>query len=126
MKVNTNSWHYKMMRWYREPYDMPRTLCTYFWSVVLFGVLTLGCVGAGVVLLMAATSPVWGTITYYLFGYVAGLDLATFVTVAYIIVGLMWLYQYGYVPEKIEKSLPVEYMKAVKSKVCPMIEYVKE
>jgi len=40
IKVNTNSWHYRLLDF--AGINQPRTLCTYFWSVVFAPLAVLG------------------------------------------------------------------------------------
>ena len=97
MKINTNSWHYRLV----SLYDFhPRSLCTYFWTVAAVCALT------GVLVLMTiALSPI----------------LAVVLGIA--LLSIRWQSNRSNIPR--EDGLVVAYLRARKRKICPLITYVR-
>lgn len=143
MKVNKNSWHYKLLTenfcfisgW--EEWHISNSLCLYFWQVMFRLVSGLG-------LGLIATSPLvfWGTLLLGLhpsdlvfFGRLL-VGLGIFVTFALTAVGALASIVYAgeFIRDKLprkeykekESNLFVEYIKAKKNKLCPIIEFVEE
>ena len=138
MNISTDSWHYKQLTSLR--YKPPRTLCAYFWSLmlvltlkgILIGLLLVGAVLAGFLLFYI---PGWAlvTMTFSEGLYMSG---ASWV-VAFFVARKYWLdhtdagkayrakkagAKEQAMPEQ-EPNILVEYLRAVKNKVCPIVTY---
>lgn len=159
MKVNKNSWHYKLMKYFKFDiiddlkYGENVTLCRYFWNTIgsiltLLGAIMVGISSAGIaslVLLAFVIAPIsYLTQSYLGFGW----DMATELGVVMIwIVWVMiplgvgleatirgnmrvfpsWMKFKIFPPAASSKpNILVEYIKAKKSKFCPLIELDKE
>lgn len=149
MKVNMNSWHYRLIENFLDG-SPSNSLCVYFWQVVLrlvvggaMGLAMWGFFGGLASAFIVkfgwidpATTPVW--IKLLAAGLGAFLVLAVFLVVL-LIIGFTI---YGVVaafktlrtmfeqwdekrPEK-DDNLIVAFVKAKKRKVCPMIEFTLE
>jgi hypothetical protein len=149
VKINVDSWHYKMLanRFMflppKDGYNISRSLCGYFWQVV-FRFFT------GLAVPLILLSPLVAIPTIEL-----GLEPTTFLWLAMAAVGLVasaggalmlavalslgTLALIGEalsrISNKIQKlggdeptrpNLAVEYIKAKKNKVCPVLEFVNE
>jgi hypothetical protein len=130
MKVRRNSWHCRLYRfsfmpredvtWYATP-----SLCGYFWRVVLgmvmmliIGFMTSMCVfGLASLAYFACKGAVWAVSTH---AAPSLLTLAALVAVY----GIVRLVRRGFDRETETPSLIVAYVRAVKQKVCPLIEFV--
>ena len=103
MKISSRSWHFRLVRkWEGKSYD-PETLCSYFWAVAGYSILTF--VGG---LALIAMSPF----------------LLLFVGIAY---AGFWIWEHR--PQRKNKvrkesGLLRQWLKARKDKVCPLIEVV--
>lgn len=104
MQIKTSSWHYKILRLYRQSNPMPADLCSYVWAFIL----EIPCKTICLIFL----SPVF-------LGLVVLLG---------IIFGVGWVGtkliercvgEFGTYKE----PLLVTYLKAKKEKICPTIEY---
>jgi len=129
MKISPKSWHYNLVQLFFTG-NMPRTLCSYFWTFLLclfFGLLlatfALGLVAGAIYVLVAP---------WILIGEAKNRE-------EYILIGIMFFMGYGfpvigfiinyiesrpknYRPSK-GPSLLSQWLKAKKEKVCPIIEY---
>lgn len=128
MKINTSSWHYRLLR--ELSYNVPRSLCPYFWKVVFtlfiillfaFGVLVCSH-GIGHTVLGKidiALGIVWLDV---LLATVFGLVIITLEIS--LVVGIFIFADFT--KNKLDKSesIAVGYAKAVKSKICPTLEFV--
>ena len=159
MKVNKNSWHYKLMNYFNFDiiddlrYGNNVTLCRYFWNAVgsviaLLGAITVGICAtalASLVLMVFVIAPIsYLTQSYLGFGW----DMAT--ELGALMIWICWVaipFSMGLestvkgrmkvfpnwmkikLPEQAPDTKPnilVEYVKAKKSKFCPLIELDKE
>lgn len=109
MKINTNSWHYKLLR-KTGCNKMPKDLCGYFWALV--GRAVVGLVGLA--LLCALCMLIFITIA------TKGLILLFAVGIASLIAGIVFFIT------ELEDSdnLFFSWLRARKQKICPIIEYV--
>lgn len=128
MKVNKNSWHYKILTerfcfmegWY-ECY-ISGSLCLYFWQVMFRLFL-----GVGLGLLVVSPLFSWTIILLGLDPSVLGatgvlvLIMGLTATSAAIYIGMEFI-----VSKEKEPNLVVEYIKSKKNKVCPIIEFVEK
>lgn len=126
MKVNTKSWHYKI--WVASfmnslPWKTT-TLCNYFWRVVLFSLMwfVIGSLALGGA----------GSFIYYgLYKtYVGWMFIASVLSVLLLVQGIKWstnaiLDWYDGRPPR-EPGLFMQYMKAKKQKLCPIIEFEED
>lgn len=149
MIISKNSWHYKLltdkMFGFFNPvfYDMDisRSLCIYFWQVILV-------IALRILLAIIVISPLHVLLAFGLDGHVVTgsgiLDIFFFINflTGLIVSGLLglsivlgslkliyWKIE-EYLPEKKKQekkpkqpNILVEYIKAKKEKVCPMIEF---
>lgn len=140
MKVNKNSWHYKVLSekfcfmggW--DEWNISSSLCVYFWQVV-FRLFT----GVGLGLLVLSPFFSWTLIILDLtFSSILGALLTVMgLLVTFAAPFLGTLFVVVCVGEFIKNKLPrreykekepnliVEYIKAKKNKVCPIIEFVE-
>ncbi len=117
MKVKRSSWHYKvgLLGSYESSRD---NLCVHFWSVVIkIAVAIFVPSGLGIAAYYYFIDPFWVSTTIML----------TFIFSA---IGLPALAIYflrkklGKSPEIPGSNILIEYLKAKKAKICPLIEYV--
>jgi hypothetical protein len=117
MKVKRKSWHYKISNFGDSFEKSNDNLCRYFWrligkcALVVFG--TLG----GIFLTIAFfASPYWISVTIIVLWVCSSVILPVLA---------VWFLRekLGKSPEMPYGNLVVEYMKAKKEKVCPIIEY---
>jgi len=135
MKISTQSWHYRLL--FHFDMDRPQNLCSYFWKVV--GAICFGLFLFAMAILCAlcALTPVYTASLWTITGLFPSSDwiLAPFLVIGssvYFIFGLLVSYQYmkaaiAKIDQKEKKhhkpNILVEYAKAVKNRVCPLIEY---
>lgn len=131
MKLNRNSWHYKVWAKSFDSYTGPPAstdLCRYchriFWQLVSYAILAClalaavsGCVFLAYMLIWKALIPHFGT-TLLVVGVIAAVIIA---------IGLYsrWLNgkrQYDQEP----RTLVGQYLNAKKEKVCPLVEFDDE
>ena len=140
MKIKQSSWHYRLLEAFsRYP---SRSLCGYFWQVVstllLYVPVTILFIGAlvgilGFMFLMPIFS-FFGIFDISSGGYI-GLLLWAFVLFAYleekysVITNLHEKWEDRSIRKEYKEKDPnifFEWLKAKKSKVCPMLEFVRE
>jgi hypothetical protein len=130
MKIKKSSWHYRMHRMFNGGFGPGyKSLCTYFWGTVgttllvgvalpVSSVIILGLMLAPFVYLFTGNLEIIGAV-------VAGsfLDIIA-------LFGFWAWYRHTHPSTKLrvekEPSLVVEYLKAKKRKVCPLIEYTND
>lgn len=131
MKVNRNSWHYRLWKFGRDsPRAKPRDLCHYFWHIALIKVLfpltviAFALLGVAYVCLTIWRNPFETAIVLVM----------TIVIVAFIAGVVIWFKRkeereveekLGLRPAK-EPSVVRQYLAARKQKLCPLIEVVDE
>ena len=110
MKVRTSSWHYKIVDLFDFGSD-PKSLCSYFWRVVGNSLLALIL---GVLLIVFL--PFWGPIigTWFVLTKIFGEGR----------VSRFFHKERSLIPKS--PGLFYSYYRAVKDKVCPLIEYEYE
>lgn len=151
MKVNKNSWHYKALK---NPtlgvggvysWDISKSLCVYFWQVLgmilvkIFALLVILPFLVGCLVVLPLTSLLgWintGVIVQQDLGFIAlfvegvALVLASFMFGVNKLKDIYKSRENGRDEEALvdkEPSLLVEYIKAKKKKLCPIIEFVGE
>ena len=128
MKVNRNSWHYRLSHWggYERTYD---NLCTYCQRMFLKTLLVLVAIGLlGVVVHMIATSTQAGALLI-MSTFILSLVFIPPATIHYLRKHLDGesprLPYEGVITNGIfsRGSIIWAYLKAKKQKICPMIEY---
>ena len=119
MKVSRKSWHYKLRS--LGSYQYSDTLCSYFWGVV-------GKILICILVLMFISVYCWILyldITFRIFsmGVVITL-LALFLSITSIdFYRSKFKYKYRYDPS-LQNNILIDYIKAVKNKICPIIEFI--
>lgn len=121
MKINKNSWHYKL----NEKMDIEvesKTLCSYFWNTIanLFGVFLI-CISI-LTLIGLITVPLWGLVINY-FG-ITELPQSTILYIFYIeIIIALLIISVSYYDKFSFSRIIVSYLASIKNKVCPRIEF---
>jgi hypothetical protein len=133
MLISRYSWHYRFNEWFTYNISGGKveksSLCPYFWATVsrlvvmaVFAasvITVVGMIGLGVALLGIATFT----------GNFAPLIILVSViaVIAFILFLSVRKEENGYIflnPERSDDSLVVNFAKAKKNKVCPMIQYI--
>lgn len=146
MIITTNSWHVKLHDRFYASYSRPRSLCAYFWKMVwvffmcsvlagstIFG---LTVAGAGILEQFFVLSTPVGLGLGFILGLVTlALILAVAVGIVYCIMSLWAWYdlrkeekEWQLIKAKregkeIKENIVIQYIKARKSKVCPVIHF---
>lgn len=124
MKIKKSSWHYKVSSIISHPYDGD-TLCFYFWRLVT---------AIAVIVLVIGTA-LTGIYIYLTSNFAASNSIMIGFIISYI--ALPWLIiwelrkKFGQIgrPIEIEIEIPddnivLEFIRAKKAKICPLIEYI--
>lgn len=135
MKVNRNSWHYRLWRWgrddrYSHKRSEPRDLCRYFWHIAIVKML-LPLIGASLIVagivaivIKAANDPL--TVGLVILAILGGLAVAF---------GLAEFFdrradlrqRREWDPSlRKEPGIVRQYLRARKRRICPLIEVVDE
>ena len=117
MKINRNSWHYKVSNLFTEWESSSDTLCWYFWRLVftLLGISTIICIIA-LLIYSYFTSPQWQA------NSIAVLSISLSIVLP--ILAIRKLRQINGKPYKLSgEDVVVEFIKAKKNKICPLITY---
>lgn len=116
MEINTSSWHYKFLYFIRgDSYAMPINLCNYFWTLVLNFTFSLGLVSVLYIL------PIYFTIAHQ--------SIINFFFMVSVIIHLIVLIMILCVKTSVwlnsgsSHNIVMEYIKAKKQKICPIIKY---
>ena len=132
MKVKNTSWHYRLWKLGRENWSEPHNLCKYFWHLALIKILlplTLAAmvlIGVGSLIWVMWNNPLT-TALVVLFTAI-GVGLVVLGYLAWPRATARWetrVERKAAAPPK-EPSIVRQYLKAKKSKVCPLITVVKE
>lgn len=117
MKIKRKSWHYKISNFGADYEKTNDNICRYFWRLIGKCAITVfGTLGGIVLILAYFTSHYWISTTIAV--------LWACLTVALPILAIWFLREkLGKSPEMPHGSIVVEYIKAKKEKVCPLIEY---
>lgn len=127
MKIKKSSWHYrlhkKMTGGFAPEY---RSICSYFWGTVF-----MSCIAFVVIPMIAAFAALLALtpFIYFFTGDPGIIPLAIIFGSLEIILLLLFGYRRwsnNRAPKIKEPSLVVEFIKAKKSKICPLIEYVED
>jgi len=134
MRVKINSWHYKLICF--ADFGIPNNLCAYFWKVV-FSALFLVAM-AIFVLFLAATATIAVTSFIWVWFFGIEYEIGIFAMIMYCFVGFFILHSKSYPQrgiwaveivgrrESTEPNLLIEWIRAKKQKICPMIEFIDE
>lgn len=118
MKIKRTSWHYKisnLLTTYEKDYD---NLCIYFWRLV--GTCALSLFGISLICVLLYeyfTSHIWISNTIFI------LWLLLSIVLPLLIIRFLRK-KVGKLPKASFENIVLEYIKAKKEKVCPIIEYV--
>ncbi|WFG77718.1 hypothetical protein VIPECOOM01_00093 [Escherichia phage vB_VIPECOOM01] len=153
MIINESSWHYKLFKMFNDEWKRPKTLCAYFWSIAIptFFVSFFGCtILAGLTIICAEIMQKWlifGSLwTLIPSAFILAILLVLLIIGSFVIPAQLhekykdykWKKDYalhvenidraykGLPPIQPKKSIIVEFLKARKAKVCPVIEYKAE
>jgi hypothetical protein len=118
MKVSKKSWHYKIRNLGNDWPVCGDTLCRYFWAFVFkaFGI-SFGSAIFAVLVYGYFTSPNW----------ISNSILVLFILASIVLPILAICFirkRFGHPLELPKETLIIEYLKAKKNRVCPLIEYV--
>lgn len=140
MNINTNSWHYRLVYIFNYT-NIPTNLCSYVREVCICILLTIGIMSfigillAGIFSFVLAFLP-WFDIDYDGFFFILGLTEFIIVTAVASFYGIVFLCRAAhnawyrrkrrqmYCTDTNEPNIFVEYAKAAKNKLCPMITFV--
>ena len=139
MKIKRDSRYYKIMKTIYEPYGLPQNVCQLFWGTLFFSVLVL--VGVPFLLMLVLTISylmlilpfeMWGITNFGLVtvdNATAFLSMFWWVVAGWISIGV-YRHSDNY-PAKQKSTdndhtpnIVIEYLKAKKQKLCPLVEYV--
>ncbi|ARB05891.1 hypothetical protein fHeYen901_118 [Yersinia phage fHe-Yen9-01] len=140
MKISKKSWHYRLHMFYSNKYYIPKTLCGYFWKTVGYCAFVLFkisvALGAGAIMgfpilkaILTALSISLSSVVFVPLSIISG--LIAIVIILSICLGGSFLVFKGYEASKDfvktktkdrEPTLVGEFIKAKKSKYCPLIE----
>ncbi len=126
MKINTNSWHYRLWKdSYDDPYRVPHEidLCRYyhrvFWSVV--GRILLIALGT-----MVLVGMLWGLYVIFFENYRLTMTIIG-ISVALLILPLSYVWWLNHMSKpKKPKTLVGKWFQARKQQVCPMVDFTSE
>lgn len=154
MKVNKNSWHYKAVTGDTlgvsgiSYWKVSRSLCMYFWQVLGMLIYKAGIllIGLPIILSIFVVIPLTSLVGWVVTGNVVRGDTGLIILFAEVCAILIFLivfggsvaynkyedFQYKKMlkeddnPVEKEPNLVVEFIKAKKEKLCPMLEFVEE
>lgn len=132
MKINTNSWHFKIVQDLNA--ELPKTLCGYIGAFVLNSVIIIGLILVMGYIAVALFAPLWLAITLYLFPepyilfdspLLIGIGVIGYIlALCYFVI--TWSVEFSHrAGEKIEKAENpfTKYLKDKHDKVCTLVEY---
>ncbi len=122
MKVSKSSWHYRLIKGFSENEPVPCTLCEYvlvlglcLFVVTFWACCALASISMGILL-------AWLSIEH--FGWVKVLEFSLGVPIAgVVIVYVLFVAAHAY--DELSNSMPLEWLRAKKDKVCPTIEFTE-
>lgn len=132
MKVSANSWHYRLWKLGRESWSKPHNLCKYFWHIALIKILlplvlaSMVLFGVGALLWLIWSNPLVTLWTVLVIAMVAGFGVLLY---------LSWPKMTDRWDKRVELRAAAppkepgvvrQFLKAKKSKVCPLITVVGE
>lgn len=160
LRVSATSWHYRLYKWTQRygnwPNSEPKSLCSYFWSIVLTPLFIYSATFRKVVesvlfrpfvwlgrlnqtaLIIVVTAVITTVIVCWGFLWPHKLLIAAIVVVGIIVAGVLLLLialgiaelsdrrKSGSDLEPITGQLIFEFVRAKKRRVCPLIEVVDE
>lgn len=131
MKVSERSWHLRFVRFTRlhllEQWYAPHDLCSYFWGGIVGALLLWACL---LVLAVALTCVVLGGIAapFVLVFLALKGDVAARIMASVLAVGALalWMVHRGRHARARQPNLLIEYLRAKKRRICPLIEVVND
>lgn len=120
MDISRRSWHYKFNMFF-DCWEKERSLCTYFWATVIRIIFTLFLSAIGIGLI--------GAVVTALFSPGGIFFLSGLITVGSMFIIPPWvihkLRKLGWTNDPECVNILTEYIRAKKSKLCPMIKFVR-
>lgn len=123
MEINTNSWHYKVVNF--ASIEMPKSLCSYFWTLV--GALIFGLVIIYDIVLVSIfliTKATWFELLMIIGAVIIILMILSTVIVLVFLIRKFFKNRHKDEPIKKSEGLLASWIKARKSRMCPMVDYV--
>ncbi len=133
MKINKKSWHYKAIS--KLGFTPSKSFCMYFWQIPLIGMYLIVAIAIGVLAICATLNAVLAPIAF-MFAWDGYFELAFEGdrVGAELLAGVVWflyvlfgraIYRHHHPVgfAKKEPSIIVEYIKAKKQKICPILEF---
>lgn len=108
MKIKTTSWHYRFLK---RMGHKPKNLCSYVWTLFANVILCFAAMVVATVLVFGAVKLTIDTNGIFLLVALGGM-------------GVIFGTAFGYTRVKKSDNLVLSWIRAKKSKMCPMIEYV--
>ena len=125
MKISRKSWHYKLRNLWKDWYVEDNNLCRYFWGMV-GGLLKL--LAVGIVIIYCISLITLGIYKYFTQQYLLSNSILVVAGIACCVLPPLAIHYFRkfYGRPKIigENNILREYVRAKKSKICPLIEYV--
>lgn len=123
MKINKNSWHYKFLNKHMNVYPIKNNLCGYFWQVVGHLALSVFVLTSCLFIVLTMLSPL---LLFFKFKINEFLVAGIIIDILIILILLPALLRKIFKKPIGSNNLILEYIKAKKSKLCPIIEFVDE
>lgn len=122
MKIKRSVWHYKISNLWRDCERSNDNLCRYFWG--LAGKCVVLFIGIPICIFLA------GTLTYFYFTdpmWIARTIILLFICFSTIFPPVVICFvrkKFGKSPKMPYQNIVIEYIKAKKERICPLIEYI--
>ena len=117
MKIKRNSWHYKISNLLVDFEKHNDTLCLYFWRLI--GTIVLIIFGTGLISTMIYS--------YFTSAFFASTSIMLVFIISCFILPAIAIYflrvKLGKSPEITGETIVIEFIKAKKNKICPLIKY---
>lgn len=128
MKINTNSWHYRFIKFCNYNPEDSGTICEYFWAIVRALIQTVFTASAATIVFIILLSPLWLVVTGELLivSMIGGALLASGVIIYLLIIGITF---YGWIKELFSYHKPTlvgQYLRDRHDKICSLIEFVEK
>ena len=124
MEINRNSWHYKVYKrfWFCDSDNLCEYFWKFIWSFIIYSLFFLWVIAIVICIIMAIVKAPWVALTM-----LVGVLFIAFS----IILPILTIKQFRkvYSPEQTAlapktSNILMEYLKAVKGKYCPRINYI--
>lgn len=130
MKVSESSWHYKLVDYFN--WEHSESLCFYFWQVVAGCLCTIGIFVVFLMLMFILISFPGVIVASKLFNstevlyYITWVGLSVLFWTSFVLIGVGFGKFIEYKRnKKPSTNILFQYIKAKKSKICPVIEFEK-